>query len=350
MEIKAVRNSIIIEPNLPAIIGKAEKHPGILAVYEGVTKNDVKAYLTGEHSGYRKILTTPEGFDKKVMLAMRETGIDVYNDYFLLFDECEKTIQDVEFRGDIYLPVEDFFEFKGKAMISATPIVPSDPRFRKFDILRLVPTFAYKRDITVCVTNNTIRVLRTMLERCAKRNKKVCIFFNSIDVTLKIIHTLKLDGRCKVFCSEKSVKRLKQEGFKNTTCKLSDLAEVNFFTSRFYSAVDIDTKEKPVVIILTDVYNAPFSAIDPATEGYQAVGRFRNGVDGIYHITNCNNHIDALSQNAVFHRLNSLELAYRSVEYSMNGVDNIGKAAIQQALDKMEYHRFIHRGKRNYFM
>jgi hypothetical protein len=114
--------------------------------------------------------------------------------------------------------------------------------------------------------------------------------------------------------------------------------------------VDIDTKEKPVVIILTDVYNAPFSAIDPATEGYQAVGRFRNGVDGIYHVTNWNHHIDAKSRDAVFHRLNSLELAYRSVEYSMNGVDNIGKAAIQQVLDKMEYHRCLHRGKRNYFM
>ena len=41
---------------------------------------------------------------------MHELEIPVYKDYFLLFDECEKAIQDVGYRGDIYLPVEDFFQ------------------------------------------------------------------------------------------------------------------------------------------------------------------------------------------------------------------------------------------------
>lgn len=50
---------------------------------------------------------------------MYETSTPVYEDYFLLFDECEKAIQDVGYRGDIYLPVEDFFKFNGKAMVSA---------------------------------------------------------------------------------------------------------------------------------------------------------------------------------------------------------------------------------------
>ena len=51
--------------------------------------------IAGEHDGYRKIITTPEGFDKKVLPAMHELEIPVYKDYFLLFDECEKAIQDV---------------------------------------------------------------------------------------------------------------------------------------------------------------------------------------------------------------------------------------------------------------
>ena len=92
--------------------------------------------------GYRKIITTPEGFDKKVLPAMYKEKIAVYEEYFLLFDECEKPVQDVGYRGDIYLPVEDFFKFKGKAMVSATPIIPSDPRFEEPDgvveILRIL--------------------------------------------------------------------------------------------------------------------------------------------------------------------------------------------------------------------
>ena len=49
---------------------------------------------------------------------MHELEIPVYKDYFLLFDECEKAIQDVGYRGDIYLPVEDGF---GNAYRSVRP-------------------------------------------------------------------------------------------------------------------------------------------------------------------------------------------------------------------------------------
>ena len=63
LEINAARHSIIIEPNVPVIVGKKAQHSFLFAVYEGTSKEDVKAYLAGEHDGYRKIITTPEGFD-----------------------------------------------------------------------------------------------------------------------------------------------------------------------------------------------------------------------------------------------------------------------------------------------
>lgn len=351
LEINAARHSIIIEPNVPVVVGKKEQHPHILAVYEGVTKEDVKVYLTGEYDRYRKIVTTPEGFVKKVMPAMCETNTDVYNEYFLLFDECEKTIQDVGYRGDIYLPMADFFKFKSKAMVSATPILPSDPRFRDFEMVRLKPTYAYKKKIHVLITNNTVSVLRVVLGKCEKHNKKVCIFFNSIDATLKIIQTLGLENRSRVFCSENSMKKLKKQGYKEAWDRLTDLAEVNFFTSRYYSAVDINLDEKPVVIIMTDVYNAPYSTIDPLTECWQAVGRFRNGVYCAYHIANRNTDIVPKSQDVVFENLNSLELAYRAVEDTMNRLDPTGKEAVQKSLNQMEYSRFLDTdGHRNYLM
>ena len=352
LEINAARHSIIIEPNVPVIIGKKAQHDFLFAVYEGTTRDDVKAYLAGEEDGYRKIITTPEGFDKKVLPAMYELGIPIYEEHFLLFDECEKPIQDVGYRGDIYLPVEDFFKFKGKAMVSATPIIPSDPRFEEqgFEMLRIVPSFDFCKDLTVVITNNTVRVLRKLLDRYHKAGEKVCIFFNSTDTTLSLIQTLKLQGRCKVFCSEKSVRKLKREGFSDVSDNLTELAEINFFTSRFYSAVDIKLDYQPNVIILTDVYHAPYSMIDPQTEVVQAIGRFRNGVAQTYHITNTSSKLESLPRETLYQQLESQEAIYNKVA-AIPTENEIEKEALLGAIDGMDYKRFVTReGKRNYFM
>lgn len=352
LEINAARNSIIIEPNVPVIVGKKAQHSFLFAVYEGTSKEDVKAYLAGESDGYRKIITTPEGFDKKVLPAMYETDTPIFEDYFLLFDECEKTIQDVGYRGDIYLPVEDFFRFKNKAMVSATPIIPSDPRFAElgFEMLRIVPTYDYRQPLTVCITNNTVRVLRILLARFNRENEKTCIFLNSTDTTLSLIQTLKLQGRCKVFCSEKSVKKLKRQDFSEVSDNLMELAEVNFFTSRFYSAVDIKLDYQPNVIVLTDVFHAPYSMIDPQTEVVQAIGRFRNGVAKLHHVTNTCNQLESLSRETLIQQLESKEAIYNKVA-AIPTANEIEKGALMKAIEGMEYKRFVTRdGKRNWFM
>lgn len=352
LEINAARHSIIIEPNVPVIIGKQAQHPFLFAVYEGTTRDDVEAYLAGDEDGYRKIITTPEGFDKKVLPAMYKLGIPVYEEYFLLFDECEKPIQDVGYRGDIDLPVEDFFKFKGKAMVSATPIIPSDPRFEEqgFDMLRIVPTYDYCKDLTVVVTNNTVRVLRLLLERYRKAGEKVCIFLNSTDATLSLIQTLKLQGRCKVFCSEKSVRKLKREGFAEVSDNLTELAEVNFLTSRFYSAVDIKLDYQPNVIVLTDVFHAPYSMIDPQTEVVQAIGRFRNGVAKLHHVTNTSNMLTCLTRETLTQQLESKEAIYNKVA-AIPTANEIEKEALLEAIGGMDYKRFVTReGKRNHIM
>lgn len=148
LEINAARHSIIIEPNVPVIIGKKAQHDFLFAVYEGTTREDVKTYLAGDEDGYRKIITTPEGFDKKVLPAMYEQSIPVYEEYFLLFDECEKPIQDVGYRGDIYLPVEDFLSSRVRRW---SPQHPSSP-----------PTLASRsRDSRCCGSSPPMTIART---------------------------------------------------------------------------------------------------------------------------------------------------------------------------------------------
>lgn len=348
LEINAARNSIIIEPNVPVIVGKAQKHGNVFPVYEKVSYEEVEEYLRKPVQN-RKIVTTPEGYDKKVRPALQMVIGDYRTKFFMLFDECEKIIQDVDYRGDIYLPVDDFFKFKHKAMVSATPIMPSDPRFAEqgFEMCKVEPTYDYRPRVKLVTTNNTIAALEQVI---INKQKHICIFINSTDTIYRVIQTLCLEDRCKVFCSDKSVKKLRGLGFRKAFQELQELADINFFTSRFYSAVDIELPYKPYVVMLTDVIHAPFSSVDPATEVIQAVGRFRNGTEQIWHITNTDSKIKCITPESLKDRLIAHEQVYNTI--STMPIENLGqKDAQHQALNGMEYKRFVApTGNRNYFM
>ena len=92
-ELKAHRNSIIIEPNKPVISGKCKdpKHgkDNLFGVFDGVYADDIVAYMERsiKQSKHFKILTTPESFHK-VQEAFEEMDMDIRYNSFLLFDEC----------------------------------------------------------------------------------------------------------------------------------------------------------------------------------------------------------------------------------------------------------------------
>lgn len=349
LEIRSERNSIIIEPNVPVIEGKAAKHKDICPVYEKVSAETVRQYLRRSTDGYKKIVTTPEGYATKVKPALEDIVRNYHSEYFMLFDECEKIIQDVDYRGDIHLPVDDFFKFEGKAMVSATPIWPRDPRFREqgFEWMRVEPTYDYKPRIELCVTNNTMEALGKLIEA---KQRNICIFINSTDTIHRVIEALNLQDRCKVFCSEKSVKKLRERGFRQAYQNLQELADINFFTSRFYSAVDIELDYRPAVVLLSDVVHAPFSSVDPATEVIQAIGRFRNGTSGSWHITNTNPKIRCITPKSLEDKLLAHEQVYKYI--STMTVETLShKNAQEQALTGMEHKRFVTTtGERFHFM
>ena len=90
----------------------------------------------------------------------------------------------------------------------------------------------------------------------------------------------------KVFCSNQSVKKLKEREFDNVYEMLEPLAKYNFFTCRFFSALDIKLKQKPDILILTDLNEAVYTMNDPFTEVIQIQGRIRNGFNSLTHISN----------------------------------------------------------------
>lgn len=308
LEMHTDRDSIIIEPNVPVIIGKKQQHSQIIGVFGEKIKQQDIADKVRNTEGHVKIMTTPDSYNK-VTAALKSIDIDYRNSYFLLFDECEKLVSEIDYRPNLSLPVDDFFQFKNKAMVSATPIVVNDPRFIKqeFKIIKVIPEYDHKQAIELKPTNNVKAMLRKTLERIGDGPIK-CIFYNSVTGIRDLIDYLGIVDKSNIYCSTESGKELKKSGY-NVHDSITDrLNRYNFFTSRFYSAVDIVLDEKPVVIMLSNPYKTvegktPYSLIDPETESIQIMGRFRNGIDRLIHITSTSNKLKYESKEELEYRL-----------------------------------------------
>lgn len=265
-EIKAKRHSVIIVPNVPPIIGKCKdpkhKNDNLFGVKQGVTTEEVIDYIekTLAAGKFIKLISTPEGF-AKIKRAFEELELDIYEITFLLFDECDKTIKDVDYRADIILPMDDFFKFREKAFVSATPILPSDPRFESqgFKIVDIRPTFKYKRPISIVQTNNALEALKEILPQIKAQQKQprsICFFANSIDMIHQLMSKLGVENESAVFCAEKSVEKLKKKGFKRAYeyWNIKHKMPYMWFTSRNYTAVDIELDEQPDIVFVTEPY------------------------------------------------------------------------------------------------
>lgn len=371
LELYFDRNSIIIEPNLPVILGKAKKlnknrrkNKLVLAVHDSVTVDDIKAHID-KCTGNKKILTTPEGFEK-VINALGDTAL---KEYFLLFDECEKAIQDISYRDRIISPMDLFFSFKDKAFVSATPIIPSDPRFQDFEHVIIKPDYTYKHQIKVYPTNNIIFQLKKIFDSYHEygqpTSRKFFIFFKSTLRIKHIVQGLELTDHS-IYCSETSVKDLKKNSISNVYDRVnSNFSNYNFFTSRFFSAVDFDYTDyncNPIIIMISDPLAIEHTVIDPETEAIQIIGRFREPerVDGqprikvikdIYHITNYKSTLTSYTSNEIDLILNDISKVQQWLLNFKGISDSKYFNGFRKDIFKVKQFAYYYKtGKPNYFM
>ena len=355
-ELKADRNSIIIEPNVPVIVGKCNdpkhKENNLFGVYEGVYTEDVIKYLEKSADKRTKILTTPESF-QKVKDAFELMDMDIYGTCFLLFDECHKIVKDADYRSDITLPFDDFFLFNEKALVSATPISFSDPRFemQKFQIIRIEPAFEYKLPVSLIHTNNVLEQLKRTLDKLNATD--ICLFVNSTDMIYSFIKQLDIENESTVFCAKKSVEKLKNKKFKHAfeQWSKSKMKKYNFFTSRFYNALDIELKIKPTVIMISDVYFSEYSMIDPHTDAIQAIGRFRNGVNRVCHIFNTNPNLPVRTEEEIGIYLQANKEVYDKIKTFYDcATSEEARNAYHGILKVLPFNQMLNKdGKENFF-
>ena len=355
-ELKTDRNSIIIEPNVPVIVGKCNdpkhKEDNLFGVYEGVYTEDVIKYLEKSADKRTKILTTPESF-QKVKDAFELMDMDIYGTCFLLFDECHKIVKDADYRSDITLPFDDFFLFNEKALVSATPISFSDPRFemQKFQIIRIEPAFEYKLPVSLIHTNNVLEQLKRTLDKLNATD--ICLFVNSTDMIYSFIKQLDIENESTVFCAKKSVEKLKNKKFKHAfeQWSKSRMKKYNFFTSRFYNALDIELEIKPTVIMISDVYFSEYSMIDPHTDAIQAIGRFRNGVNRVCHIFNTNPNLPVRTEEEIGIYLQANKEVYDKIKTFYDcATSEEARNAYHGILKVLPFNQMLNKdGKENFF-
>lgn len=359
LELITERNSIITEPNIPVIVGKCKKNTKILGVMEGIYVSDIETYLMNDTIPFKKIMTTPESFGK-VKQAMENIGNNMYDNYFLMFDECDRIGADVDFRENITLPMDDFFLFKNKAFVSATAKMPSDPRFKKqgFEIYQIQPDFDYSKDLNLVLTNNPLYSLQVYFDEYTENQEQgeeqFFVFLNSGEGIMSLINLGNLQDKCAVFGSETLVKKIKKrmkvDAYQNID--ESKFKKINFLTSRFYSAVDINVTKKPHVIVITDHKLAKHTMVDPYSDLIQISGRFR-GIElaSFTFISTYDVNLTGLSRPDAIKYIKCHKQIYKYIESLKDVSQDIESIrAYSDALSRTPYSDFLTKeGKINFF-
>lgn len=281
------RNSIVIEPFRTSVDDKIKIFNKSLGVCKEVTVKQLETYLKRKDIKYKKIITTPEGFTAKVLPTAKKLGINLHKDFFCLYDEIDHVTQDSGYRRSISAPMEDFFKFKNKALVSATPIRPSKYTINlflrnKFKWIEVTPDYRYQEDMTLITTRSFYTHVRERVKKLLDEGAPhICIFYKTTEGLRNIMEDLMQNGiindsEYKVFCSQESASKLKGKFLEHSTEKLElPLPKVSGFTSRFFPSIDINLSKLCDVLVLSNYEHVVHSLIDPFTEVIQCQGRFR---------------------------------------------------------------------------
>ena len=259
------RNSIVIEPYRSAVENKVQAFDEAQGVFKEVTVKKLTAYLNNSNIKYKKIITTPEGFENKVLKAAKQLRMNIYKEYFCLFDESEHLTEDTDYRRSISAPMKEFFKFEGKALVSATPLKPSKYTLtlflrHQFRWVEIKPDYDYREDMTLVTTRSFYKRVKQEVKNLLDNNSPhVCIFYKTTEGICNIVESLLHDGIIKkddykVFCSKESADKLKSRFLEHSTDKLElPLRKVNLFTLRFFPSIPNELKAKSDEEVQADI-------------------------------------------------------------------------------------------------
>lgn len=326
------RNSIVIEPFKSAVENKVQAFDEVQGVFKEVTAKQLTAYLKNSNIKYKKIITTPEGFQTKVLKAAKSLKMNIYKEFFNLYDESEHITEDTDYHRSISSPMKEFFKFERKALVSATPLKPSKYTLtlflrHQFRWVEIKPDYDYREDMTLITTRSFYSRVKQEVKRLLDNGSPhVCIFYKTTEGICNIVESLLHDGIIKeedykVFCSKESADELKSRFLEHSTDRLElPLKRVNLFTSRFFPSIDINLKELCDVLVLSNYDHVKHTLINPFTEAIQCQGRFRhvfpNGkrYNSLTIIASIPNELEVKSEEEIYKDIDARIKSYRAVQ------------------------------------
>ncbi|MDR2389920.1 MAG: hypothetical protein LBD89_09090 [Tannerellaceae bacterium] len=321
-ELEADRDSILVEPNVAVIKGKMQKHRNLLGFYEGIPPQAIADYLQRSSGARKKILITPDAFFT-VKEIMKELSINMYEEFFLFLDECEKNFAIEKLRLD-------FFRFRHRAFVTAAPIIASDPLMREngFFILQIRPDYTYRKNLHLITTNN---IAETLAAQIAPMKAPVYIFCRSAGTIRSLMNDMPaLREKARVFYRE--------EAFDPDAPQ----ACYNLLTEDYFLAVDISPEESPHVILISDLFTDQPSLIDPKTEVMQITGRFRKGIKSIVHISNIDPELPFYTPKQARNWLKNAGKIYASWRKKKGNTHYEGaRVLLDEALRQSTFARFV---------
>lgn len=292
------RCTIITVPTCPIIDSKTiindwdtaeeiERKKSVFPVRGGVTVNQIAEYLDSDLP-YKKIMTTPDSFEKIIKAALQIGKLpELYNTFFLLIDEGHSAATE-SYREHIAKPFKYFWKFKDKSVMSATPFIFTDPRFKELTLhkIRFKNTIG---NVKVVDAKNPMDTLIYILKGADSQPKNVHIFFNSVT---EIGDAVRLAGltECSIYCSDKDDNRVKlkdEAKFFHSKPDKSNYSKINLYTTSYFEGWDL-YDDNATLILVTDV-NREHTKVGITNKGKQALGRIRGENANFFHITNHRN-------------------------------------------------------------
>lgn len=284
LEIKARRNSIIVEPLKVIASSKSDPH---LHLYVGSptkthpknpTVSEIEKYLSNPEIKYKKIICVINSLPKVLNAIPKEKR----KDYFLMLDESDSLQYDSGYRMEMNKAYNCFKKHPSdkKCLISATFTKFNDPDLIKFPVYH----FNFKkegRDVFLKHTDNLIGSAHDQIFNLYQSSpeEKIVVAYNNVQKLHDLANFLVLSGVAKerigILCSANS-KEVAMDYYKELTGTQFP-TQITLKTSAYFSGFDIS--EKYHLILPT----SPSDFLNILTERKitQIAGRARNGLHSL---------------------------------------------------------------------
>ena len=322
LELKDTRNSIVVVPNISTIESKKNVFPNLFCVFGNIDVAKLESYILDclYLGKFIKIMSTPDSL-WKIEKAANKLGYNIQQDCFILLDESHALITEGTYRKEISKPLDYFFSFKEKALISATPYEFSDSRICELEQHVIVIPNEPNKVVNIINTQDVFASLKSLAQHPDHNN--IHVFYNSVNGAKEYSSISEDSHEISICCAETEENRVKlaecSELIKNPCFQKP--TKLNFYTSKYFEGWDLYDYE-PTIVLISDVFRE-HTCIGIENKAIQAIGRLRSGEPKyIYHITNSKN-IEMVQKSKTEIREEVREEANVFIDYFNNSYDKL---------------------------